>query len=124
MDFSRMPNLIGVVAGWLWIGLKRIKLNDYIALSIVGFTGSMTNTILVMGSIYFLLAQQYAQAKEVAVTAVFGLIMGNVSVAGITEAVAALILVTAISKPLLAVFKRLEKENFNRNKRKNLNNKG
>ena len=116
--------LIGVVAGWLWIGLKRIKLNDYIALSIVGFIGSMTNTILVMGSIYFLLAQQYAQAKEVAVTAVFGLIMGNVSVAGITEAVAALILVTAISKPLLAVFKRLEKENFNRNKRKNLNNKG
>ena len=110
--------LIGVVTGWLWIGLKKIKLNDYIALPIAGFIGSMTNTILVMGSIYFLLAQQYAQAKEVAVTAAFGLIMGTVNVAGIMEAVVALILVTAISKPLLAAFKRLERENFNRNKRK------
>ncbi len=31
--------LIGVVAGWLWIGLRKLKLNAWIALPIVGFCG-------------------------------------------------------------------------------------
>lgn len=93
--------LIGVVAGWLWIGLKRLKLNDFVALPIVGFVGSMVNTVTVMGSIYFLFAEQYAEAKEVALTAVFGLVMGTVATSGVPEAIAALILVTAIGKPLL-----------------------
>ena len=55
--------LIGVVSGWLWIALKRVRVNDYVALPVVGVAGAMTNTVLVMGSIYFLLAQQYAEVK-------------------------------------------------------------
>ena len=35
---------------------KRVRVNDYIALPVVGVAGAMTNTVLVMGSIYFLLA--------------------------------------------------------------------
>lgn len=93
--------LIGLVAGWLWIMLKKVKLPDMAALPIVGFLGSMTNTVTVMGSIYFLLAEQYAQAKQVAVTAVYGLVMGTVTGAGILEAIVALVLVTAIGKALL-----------------------
>jgi len=93
--------LIGLVSGVLWIVLKKVKLPDMAALPIVGFVGSMTNTIAVMGSIYFLLAEQYAQAREVAVSAVYGLIMTTVTGAGIMEAVAALVLVTAIGKVLL-----------------------
>ena len=93
--------LIGVAAGWLWILFRKIKLNTYVALAITGFTGSMVNTIMVMGSIYFLLAQQYAEAKEVAVTAVFGLIMGTVTASGIPEALAAAVLVAVIGKVLM-----------------------
>ena len=78
--------LIGVVAGWLWVLFTKIKLNQFIALPIVGFVGSMVNTVTVMGSIYFLFAQQYAEAKEVALTAVFGLVMGTVTASGIPEA--------------------------------------
>ena len=62
----------------------------------------MTNTVMVMGSIYFLLAQQYAQAREVAVTAVFGLVIGTVTASGIPEAVCATILVAVITKALAA----------------------
>ena len=54
--------LIGVVAGWLWVLFTKIKLNQFIALPIVGFVGSMVNTVTVMGSIYFLFAQQYAES--------------------------------------------------------------
>ena len=93
--------LIGVVSGWLWIALKRVRVNDYIALPVVGVAGAMTNTVLVMGSIYFLLAQQYAEVKNVALDAVFGLVMATVTASGIPEAIAAAVLVTAIGKALL-----------------------
>ena len=93
--------LIGLVSGWLWIILKKVKVPDMAALPVVGFIGSMTNTVAVMGSIYFLLAEQYAQAREVAITAVYGLIMGTVTGAGLMEALAAMVLVAAIGKVLL-----------------------
>ncbi|MDD3404296.1 MAG: ECF transporter S component [Hespellia sp.] len=99
--------LIGVAAGWLWILLKKWKVNTYMALPITGFIGSMVNTVTVMGSIYFLFAQQYATAKEVAVTAVWGLIMGTVTASGIPEAIAAAVLVTALGKVLLVAVKRM-----------------
>ena len=97
--------MIGVVAGWVFILLKKLKVNSWIALPVTGFIGSMTNTVLVMGSIYVLLAQQYAEAKNVAVTAVWGLVMGTVTASGIPEAIAAAVLVGAIGKALLAVTK-------------------
>ena len=99
--------LIGVVAGWLWVLFTKIKLNQFIALPIVGIVGSMVNTVTVMGSIYFLFAQQYAEAKEVALTAVFGLVMGTVTASGIPEAIAAAILVLALGKVLVVVFRKM-----------------
>lgn len=99
--------LIGVAAGWLWVLFTKIKLNQFIALLIVGFVGSMVNTVTVMGSIYFLFAQQYAEAKEVALTAVFGLVMGTVTASGIPEAIAAAILVLALGKVLVVVFRKM-----------------
>ena len=99
--------LIGVASGWLWVLFTKIKLNQFIALPIVGFVGSMVNTVTVMGSIYFLFAQQYAEAKEVALTAVFGLVMGTVTASGIPEAIAAAILVLALGKVLVVVFRKM-----------------
>ena len=99
--------LIGVISGWFWIALEKLKTNPLIALPLVGFIGSMVNTVTVMGSIYFLFAQQYAEAREVAVTAVWGLVMGTVTASGIPEAIAAAILVLAVGKVLIQVFKRM-----------------
>ena len=99
--------LIGVAAGWLWILLSKLKVNQVIALPIVGFVGSMVNTITVMGSIYLLFAQQYAEAKDVAVTAVWGLVMGTVTASGIPKAIAAAVLVLALGKVLIQVFKKM-----------------
>ena len=93
--------LIGIVAGWLWMLLKKIKTRQMVWLAVTGFVGSMVNTISVMVSIYFLFAEQYAQAKEVAVSAVWGLILGTVTVSGIPEAIIAAILVSVIGKALL-----------------------
>ena len=99
--------LIGIAAGWLWIALEKL------ALPVAGFVGSMVNTITVMGSIYFLFAQQYAEAREVAVTAVWGLVMGTVTASGIPEAIAAAVLVLAVGKVLIQVFKRMNAGSVN-----------
>ena len=97
--------LIGVVAGWVWILLKKIKLNQIASLAMTGFVGSMVNTVTVMGSIYLLFAKQYAEAKEVAITAVWGLVMGTVTASGIPEAIAAAVLVAIVTKVLLRIRK-------------------
>ena len=99
--------LIGLVSGWLWKLLERMKVNQNISLLLTGFVGSMVNTVTVMGSIYFLFAQQYAQAREVGVTAVWCLIMGTVTAAGIPEAIAAAVLVIALGKVLIRVFRKM-----------------
>lgn len=93
--------LIGVVAGWLWIALKKAKVNDFIALPIVGVAGALTNTGLVMTSIYVLLSPEFAAAKNIAMEAVLGGVMAIVAANGVPEAVAAAVLVTAIGKALL-----------------------
>lgn len=52
-------------------------------------------------------AKQYAEAKDVAVSAVWGLVMGTVTASGIPEAIAAAILVLAIGKVLIGVFRKI-----------------
>ena len=97
--------LIGVVAGWLWILLKRLRSNDLVALPVVGFVGSMTNTVTVMGSIYFLLRPEYAAANNKAVSAVFDIIMATITGACVMEALVALVLVAAIGKALVRLYR-------------------
>ena len=99
--------LIGVVSGWLWKLFEKVHLNQTIALPITGFVGAMVNTVTVMGSIYLLFAQQYAQAQNVGVTAVWCLIMGTITASGIPEAIASAVLVLALGKVLLRFMKKL-----------------
>lgn len=101
--------LFGFIAGWMWKAFKKLLKQDYLALPVTAALATICHTLLVMGSIYILLAQQYAEAKNVAITAVFGLVMGTVTASGIPEAIAAAILVTAIGKALLHLMARLKK---------------
>ena len=102
--------LFGFIAGWLFLVIKKLLKNDYAALPVTAALSTILHTLLVMGSIYLLLAQQYAAAKNVAISAVFGLIMGTVTASGIPEAIAAAILVTVIGKALLKLLVRIKKQ--------------
>ena len=101
--------LLGVIAGLRLTGMKRVLKQDYLSLPVTAAIATICHTILVMGSIYLLLAQQYAQAKNVAITAVFGLVMGTVTASGIPEAIIAAVLVTVIGKALLHLMARMKK---------------
>ena len=51
--------LLGVIAGWLWRLTKKTLKQDYLALPVTAAVSTICHTILVMGSIYLLLAQQF-----------------------------------------------------------------
>lgn len=99
----------GIFTGLLWIPVRKLAKQDYIALPVTAAVATLSHTLLVMGSIYFLLAQQYAAAKNVAISAVFGLVMGTVTASGIPEAIVAAILVTIIGKSLIHLTASMKK---------------
>ena len=101
--------LFGIIAGWLWLIFSKVFKREYVALPITAAIATICHTLLVMGSIYVLLAQQYAAAKNVGISAVFGLVMGTVTASGIPEAIIAAVLVTVIGKALLNLMARSKK---------------
>ena len=101
--------LLGVIAGYLWQILKKFKVNENVAMPVTAAVATVCHTLLVMGSIYVLLAEQYAAAKNVAFSAVFGLIIGTVTASGIPEAIVAAVVVTVIGKMLLKIMQRSKK---------------
>ena len=101
--------LLGLVAGWLWMLMKKIKAPDSVGLPVTAVIATMFHTASVMGSIYVLMAEQYAAAKNVALSAVFGLVIGTITASGIPEAIVAAVLVTLIGKALLKLAARMKK---------------
>lgn len=95
--------LIGVCAGFVFLGLKKLIHNETISLAVSGFVGSMVNTIGVMGLIYLLFGEQYAAAGGTDPSLLLGVIMGVVGVNGVPEAIIAAVLTAAVSKAVLAV---------------------
>jgi len=77
-----------------WISIK--KDGKIVAFSYAAVLGSLTNTFLVMGGIYVLYKDAYAQALSIDPTAVLGTIEGVISFNGVVEAIVAAVLVAGI----------------------------
>ena len=99
--------LIGVIAGYVFRALTKLKVNQIAALPVAGFIGSMVNTIGVMGLIYLLFGQQYALAGGTEPSLLLKVIMGVVGMNGIPEAVIAAVLTLAVGKALFAAFGKM-----------------
>lgn len=68
-----------------------------------GATGAMVNTILVMGGIFVLYKEPYANALSIDPTAVLGVIGGVISFNGVVEAIVAAIIVSALGAVLTKI---------------------
>lgn len=68
-----------------------------------GVAGAMTNTLLVMGSIFVLYKDAYADAIGVAGNAVLGVIIGVISFNGVIEAIVAAIIVYLVGLVLNSI---------------------
>lgn len=84
--------LVGVVAGLLYQKLKNTKFG----VSAIAFIASMTNTILVMGGIYFFFAKDYAAARDISIDSLLNVIIGIISINGVIEALIASFITVAI----------------------------
>lgn len=102
--------LVGVVAYYVYRLVSRLvkskKSGNVAALACAGVAGALTNTLLVMNGIYFLLGQNYASARGIAIDVLYKFILGVIGTQGIPEAIVAGVLVAAIGKVLIKVMKR------------------
>ena len=97
--------LIGLTAYYSYKFVCKFDKSRMVAYSVAGLVGALTNTILVMGSIYVLFGEQYAAAKDIPFSALFGAIMAIVGTNGVPEAIGAAIIVPALCKPLNMIFR-------------------
>ena len=100
--------LVGVFPWLVYNGLKKLLNNraDILCLTISGIAGSLTNTLFVMHLIFFLFRDYYAEVRNIAVDAVYGVVLSIIAINGIPEAVVAAVITAAVCVPLKIVQKR------------------
>lgn len=76
------------------------------AMGVSAFVGSMSNTVLFLGGLYILAFEQTVAAMGVAGNALLATLMGIVAGNGIIEAIAAVIICTAVGKAISAYTNR------------------
>ena len=94
--------LVGLVTALLGELLEKRKANFFVAYGIPAFVGSMTNTVLVLGSIFIVYGNQVATALGQASGQVLSMILSIAAVNGIPEALVA----SAVAIPLCKAYKK------------------
>ncbi len=92
---------IFVFAFMEWFTMK--KNGNAVSFVYAAVAGSMVNTLLVMGSIFVLYKDAYAEALTIEPAAVLGVIGGVISFNGVVEAIVAAIIVSAIGMVLMKI---------------------
>lgn len=103
--------LTGLFAALSFRLLCRFDKSRIVAYGISSFIGSMTNTVFFLGGLYLLAFEQTAQAFGVAGEGLMAVILGIVSLNGLLEAAAAVILCTAVGKAMQSVNRRKQGAN-------------
>ncbi|MBQ5430335.1 MAG: ECF transporter S component [Lachnospiraceae bacterium] len=95
--------VIAVILAAVLIVFTFKKSSMVLGLAYAGVSGAMTNTLLVMPSIYLLYKEAYAKATSVAMDQLVTVILGVISFNGVIEAIVAAVLVTAVGGALVKV---------------------
>lgn len=90
--------LLAITIGLLVYSRKNPSLDFPVALG--AFVGSMTNTVLVLGGIYLIYAQEYVEAVNIPLESARSAILGVSITSGIPEAILSVILATSVVKAL------------------------
>lgn len=98
--------LIGVVAGYAYLGFRKLKVFDMGSMSLAALLGAMTNTVLVLGLTYVFYRVPYANFLNMDVTKVLPYLLGVVMTNGLLEAAAACVIAPAVAKILIQVRKQ------------------
>lgn len=105
--------LTGIIPYFVFNGIKKLpfrkeneKKRETFSLLISGISGSLTNTILVMGFIFLFFGERYAQANSIRLPDIYRFIGSVIGLHGIPEAIVAGFLTLLIGKALLIISKK------------------
>lgn len=90
--------LIGYIAGLIYEHWHHK--NDLAVMSISAFCGALTNTVLVLGGIYFLFGSQYASAIGKSYQELFPYLIGIIVTNGLLETITGTIIAVAVARVL------------------------
>ncbi|MDE6953909.1 MAG: ECF transporter S component [Erysipelotrichales bacterium] len=91
--------LIGYIAGLIYEILQ--DKNEYLAMVCGSFLGAITNTILVLGGIYFIFGVEYAMKLGKSFEELLPYLYGIITTNGLLEAIVGTIIAVMVSKILL-----------------------
>ena len=109
--------LMGWLAGLLATALKKLASssaergstvlrNHVFGYTVIGFVGSMMNTVFYLGALWGLAAEVIATAYGTDISAVGGIVMTTAITAGIPEAIVSALVVSAVCKAMEVIFRR------------------
>lgn len=90
--------LIGYVSGLIYE--KWHHKNDYLVMCLSSFLGAITNTVFVLGGIYFIFGSQYASAIGKSYQELFPYLIGIITTNGLLEAVVGTIIAVMVARIL------------------------
>lgn len=93
--------MIGIVSSYSFILFNRVIKNQTVTIGLSAFLGSVTNTILVMGLIYIMYADNFASIFKLSQTTTSYTILGIMLTNGLAESLVGVIISTPISKLLM-----------------------
>lgn len=99
--------MIGLVAALVFRLFSKWDKTRLGAGALAGLAGSLTNTVLVLGGIYWLFGSTYASKLNMTVSMVGKVLMGVVATNGVPEAIVAAVISTAVARALLSISKRM-----------------
>lgn len=101
--------LTGAFSALIYKALSHTDKSQVLAMGISAFVGSLTNTVFFLGGLYLFAFNQAAAGFGLANAtygAFFKVLLGVVAVNGVSEAIAAVIICTAVGKAIHAFHKR------------------
>ncbi len=98
--------MIGVTAAFVFSLFTKFKINKPVSSAAAGFCGSLTNTVLVMGGIYFFFGESYSAAKDIAYNTLMATVSATITGAGIAEAVISAVVCGAVCAALIKYSER------------------
>lgn len=104
---SLVPRImIGITAAAVFALLVKMKVSKTLSSAAAGFCGSLANTVLVMGGIYFFFGESYSAAKDIAYNTLMTTVAATITGAGITEAIVSAVVCGAVCTALLKYSER------------------
>ena len=94
--------MIGFVTGFIFEQVIKHKWNKYAGMIVASLAGALTNTILVLGGIYLIFGQSYAQDFNLLMAYLIGIVTSS----GLLEAVVGTVIAVLVCQPLLMFTKK------------------